>query len=142
MLTWYLSLLVDSFITYKSVAPTIKMVKKLAPFFVQTTLFIMHHCTEYIVGAIIIAILCRLLEVEVGSVMLFIIGAIYKPVSINGMLILSYFKSSEAISVWVKTVLFQDMVSCLVVFPAIVVTTFLVIKSRKDNAQHSARPVG
>lgn len=140
-ISWYLSLIIYSTITYKCVGPSVSLIKRISPFFVPATLFVMYHVTEYMVGAIIIAILSWLFRTELGYIILFVIGAIFKQVELNFVMILSYYKSSEAASIWTKTVLFQDIISSLVVFPAIVIATTLLING-KENAQHSARPVG
>jgi hypothetical protein len=141
-LSWTFWLFLETSITYKIVSPSVKIIKTISPFFVHSTLFITSHFVEYIVGALVIATLSWFFKPDLDRVLLFVLGATYKPVIMNATMILSYTTAAEAMSVWTRTVLFQDMVSSLIILPAILIATALLIKRKKEKAQHSARPVG
>ena len=89
-LSWTFWLFLETSITYKIVSPSVKIIKTISPFFVQSTLFITSHFVEYIVGALVIATLSWFFKPDLDRILLFVLGATYKPVILNATMILSY----------------------------------------------------
>jgi hypothetical protein len=105
-----------------------------APVLGKLAHFVMHHILEYIIGAIIIGSITSKFGPNVFLILAFLTGAIFKPVinSAKGLLI---YHDSVTVSTWVKSVLIQDLISSLVVFPAVVIATVCFVKRMNEKAQ-------
>lgn len=104
-------------------------ISNVTPVLGKLALFIMHHILEYAIGAIIIASVTSKLGPNVCVAVAFWAGAILKPV-INSVKVLIIYQDSVAVSAWIKSVLIQDLISSLVVLPAVVIATIILGRRR------------
>jgi len=100
----------------------------------ESPYFVLHHIAEYIIAAIIIGLITSKSDRNVLLVVAFLAGDIFKPV-INSTKILLFYKDSVGVSTYVKSVLIQDLISSLIVLPALVIATIILVNKINGNTQ-------